>query len=204
MKELDFLPQSYHDAARRRVEFRRNVFMTLGLVLAMACLHGLNLVRVQSAEAALAALRNGQGGWQSARSLVASLEARKALGQQRLELINRLEDAAPLDAAIGELAGLLTESMAISGLYVNTTVPAAPPAPGQAIDREVPSAPATTWVRMTGMAANDVEVGIFLGKLGACPLFSDVTLSFSRDARNAGKRMREFEVKFTLRPVEST
>lgn len=202
MKELDFLPQSYHEGIRRREQTRRNVLMCVGLALAMTCLHGLNVIRTNTAQAQLTSLRNGAGGWQSAREQLAALKARQESCQRQLELIDRVEDAAPLDAAIGEAARLLSDSMALTTLQVDagtsgstaSGTPDGPTAPG----------PATTRVRLAGVAATDVEVGIFLGRLSACPLFADVTLSYSRDARSSGRKMREFEVKFRLRPVEET
>lgn len=202
MKELDFLPQAYHDNNRRRLQTRRNVLMCLGLGLAMLCLHGLNLTRINSAHAALSDLRNGSGGWQTARTQLAELETQRNVCRQKLDLINRLEDAAPLDAAIGEVTSLMSESMALTAVHVDTGSNEASPA-GKAENTAI-ATPTTTRVRMTGVAATDVEVGIFLGKLSGCPLFTDVTLSFSRDTRDQGRKMRAFEVKFTLRPVEES
>jgi hypothetical protein len=200
VRELDFLPQSYHDRLHRRLQTRRNVLMCLGLALAMACLHGLNLTRINSVQAALTDLHNGSGGWQSAKEQLAAMERRRESCRQRLELINRLEDAAPLDGAIGEVTGLLSESMALTAVQIDAGP--ADPANTSKPDKSAMPTLSTTRVRLTGVAATDVEVGIFLGKLSGCQLFSDVTLSYSRDARNQGRKMREFEVKFTLRPVE--
>jgi hypothetical protein len=192
MKELDFLPRSYHESLWRRAQTRRNIILSVVLFMAMASLHGLNVTRIRSAQAALADLRNGSGAWVSARSQFAALEDHKARCHRQVDLINRLEDAAPLDAAIGEVTRLLSESMAITGFYVDATT-----------DKNAHAA-APTRVRITALAATDVEVGIFLGKLSTCPVFSDIALSFSRDAHEAGRRMREFEVRFTLRPLENT
>lgn len=213
MKEIDFLPHSYHQAVRRRTERRRNLLMCVGLALAMICLHGLNVTRIRSAEAALSAMRNGSGAWQSAQARLSALEKQKASLRERLDLISRLEDAAPLNAAIGEIAGLMTGSMAIRELSVETaspdaagrsSVPLSPQTAAQTggVVKAGISSPTETRVRMTGVAATDVEVGIFLGKMGACPLFSNVTLGYSREERAAGRKMREFEVSCTIRPVE--
>ncbi len=204
MKELDFLPRSYRESTWRRAHTRRNILMCVGLAMAMACLHGLNLTRLNSVQAALADLRNGSGGWQSARDQLAMLEARKTRCRQRLDLISRLEDAVPLDAAIGEATRLLSESMALTGLYIDAGEPAVGPNPAGTSEKNAGPAPTPTRVRLAGVAATDVEVGIFLGKLSTCPLFSDATLTFSRDTHGSERKMREFEVKFTLRPVEST
>ena len=200
MKELDFLPQAYHEGLRRRLQTRRNLLMCVGLGLAMACLHGLNFTRINSAQAALNDLHNGSGGWQTAKSQLAALEAQRDTCRRRLDLINRVEDAAPLDAAMGEVTRLLSESMALTAVHIDAS--ASDPATGKP-DKSV-SATGATRARLVGVAATDVEVGIFLGKLSGCPLFSDVTLSYSREARGSGRKMREFEVKFTLRPVEET
>jgi hypothetical protein len=200
--ELDFLPQSYHEGLRRREQTRRNVLLCVGLGLAMISLHGLSLVRINAAQAELTSLRNGTGGWQSARDQLAMFKNRRDACYRQLDLIDGLEDAAPLDAAIGEATRLLSESMALTTVQVDAGTVEEPQAGTP--DTPTASIPRATRVRLVGVAATDVEVGIFLGKLSACPVFSDVTLSYSRDARSSGRKMREFEVKFTLRPVEET
>ena len=111
MKELDFLPQTYRDAVRRRRQTRRNLYYGLALAFALVGLHVSNASRIRSAEATLTALLFDGGTWESARGQVMALEARKALLQRRAALINELEDDAPLDAIIGEIAPLLSESI---------------------------------------------------------------------------------------------
>lgn len=203
MRELDFLPVQYVAAVRRRQQNRRNSLLSVGLLLAMISLHMLNATRVRSAEAALAALENGSGGWGSAREQLADLERRRTVFRQRAALISRLDDAAPLDAAIGELSLLLNDSMAVRS--VNIEAPGSAAAAGTAAIPPVPSpAAAATRATIVGVAANDIDVGIFLGKLASCPLFADAALSYTREMRSSGRLMREFEVKFTLRPVEAT
>lgn len=199
MKELDFLPPSYHEGLRRCQLKRRNLVMCVGLGVALSCLHALNLSRTHSAQAELASLRNGASSWRSAETQLRDLKAEAEGYRRQLKLLDRLEDAAPLDAAIGEATRLLSDSMALTTVEIDTGAKATTAAGNS----QRPPAPNVTRARLVGVAATDVEVGIFLGRLSACPIFAEVTLSYSRDARSSGRRMREFEVKFTLRPVEA-
>jgi hypothetical protein len=66
MKELDFLPLSFHQAIARRREHRRNMALSVALVLAMGVLHVVNNQRINSAQASLAALRGASGTFQNA------------------------------------------------------------------------------------------------------------------------------------------
>jgi hypothetical protein len=59
MKELDFLPPTFHQAIRRRRQMRQNVWMALGLAAAMAALHILDVTHVRPAEAAILAATAG-------------------------------------------------------------------------------------------------------------------------------------------------
>jgi hypothetical protein len=151
-------------------------------------------------------LENGSGGWRSARDQLAELEQKRALYQQQAALVSKLDDAAPLDAAIGEVSRLLNESMAIRSLTVESAGPPAagtanPAGPGPAPAAAAVQPPPVTRACLIGVAATDVDVGIFLGKLGACPLFGEVSMSYTRPSRAAGRLMREFEVKFIIKPV---
>lgn len=206
MKELNFLPQCYVANARRKRQNRRNGLMCTGLILALVSLHILNITRIRSAEASLVSLQNGTGGWKSAQDQLRTLETKKAFYRHQIDLLNKLDDAAPVDAAIGELTQLLTDTMAIQTLLIDTKPPPntmSTPPPGTPAPTTPPPAPAGTRAVLTGMAVNDVDVGIFLGKLSSCPLFTDVALSYSRETHHSGRLMREFEVKFVLRPVEA-
>ena len=54
---------------------------------------------------------------------------------------------------------------------------------------------------LQGVAASDVEVGTFFGRLSSCPLLDKVRLSYSHEIELSGRSMREFELKFALRRV---
>jgi len=58
-----------------------------------------------------------------------------------------------------------------------------------------------TEVVLRAVAATDVEIGIFFGKLTASPLFDDIRLGFSREMERAGRAMREFELKIAVKRV---
>jgi hypothetical protein len=202
MREIDFLPSSFHAIRRRRREMRRNVLMAAGLVLCLGGLHGLNTSRIRSAEASLNLLHSGVEGVQTAQQQLKFLHARTAELSTRADLLARLEDDAPLDAVIGELTGLMSESMSIRSLEVDARPPAAEPKAPASRQATATPPPPVTRAKLTGVAATDVEVGMFLGKLSSCPIFADVNLEISREARLDGRRLREFEVRFTVRPIE--
>ena len=206
MKNLDFLPQQYRDARRTQRQRRSNLRYSLVLAIALFALHVANASRIRSAEAALGALLADGGVWESARAQVNSLQARKEILEKRAALVGELEDNAPLDSVIAEITALLSKSMAIRSLVVQTDAAirkdaqkdAQKDAPGPAGE----PGPGRTRVQLVGVAANDVEVGVFFGRLSACPLFEDVNMTFCHETQAADRPMREFELKFAVKRVE--
>jgi len=197
MKEFDFLPQSFRDAVRRRRQARKNLIYSFALAGGLVALHLANASQIRSAEAALSALRVDGGMWKSARTEVASLESRKNLLQKRGEIISRLEDGAPLDAIIGEITSLLSPSMAISSF----TLEAKRKMADDTKDQTSTESRKTTRVTIAGIAGSDVEIGIFFGRLSACPLFENVTMSFCRETKQSGRTLREFELGFDVKRI---
>lgn len=205
MKELDFLPQSVHEARRQRQQTRRNTIFTVALCCGLAGLHSVNNTRIASAEAALQAVRTDNGAWRFALNRVQALQSTKRALQERADLISRLEDNAPLDAVLANITQLLGESMSIRSLVIEPELavpssqsPAVAAAAGESKDEQVTQPP--VHVRLVGTATSDVEVGIFVGRLSGSVLFDNVKLQFSRQLEDGG--MREFELRFQVRRVE--
>lgn len=211
MKEFDFLPDSYHAAIRRRRQSRRNLIWTLGLAVAMGLLHFSTESRIRTASASLTAMRQSEttGVSQRARRDALKLQCDKL--QHRMDLVSQLDDDAPMDAAVGEIVRLMGDAMAMRWLSIETDAPAASTAqaaaapekanPAEKRDSDPVLDRGTTWVHLTGVAPNDIEVGIFFGRLTSCPLFKQVEMEFSRQIEDQGRQMREFEMKFSLRHV---
>jgi hypothetical protein len=213
MKELDFLPQSFHEAVRQRRQLRRNILSSIGLLIALGSLHVVNQERIRTAEACLSTLHSGSGSFENARLLIDSLRVRKDLLAQRAALLDRLEDGTPLDAIMGEISRLMGDPMAIRTLEITAKRPAdqqtgagSPNRPRNTNDQTQQNSavpiPGPIEVRLTAVAANDMEIGIFLGRLSTCPLFEDIRMVFSQETQDEQQPMREFQLTFTVKRVE--
>ena len=207
MKEIDFLPQSFHDAWVRRLRTRRNAWFCLVLAISLGLLHFTTAARARKAEAALNEFQVRTGRQQTERARVEALHARKQMLEANAALISQLDDDAPVDAVIGTVTQLMTESMALRGISLEvqpaTEAGAAgvPADANAARDLDPINGRGRTELVLSGVAASDVEVGAFFGKLGANPLFEDVRLLYSRDAEHAGRQMREFELRSRIKRV---
>ncbi len=199
MKELDFLPRDFHEARRRRYLMRRNTLYLIALGIALGCLHFVNGSQLRSAKASLDAFHAGDHERNLQRNRLRELRAGKQGLEARLGLLSRLDDDAPLDIVVAQITRYMNDSMAIRSLVVESTPleNADPEASDPLLDR------GPTQVVLGGIAATDVEVGIFFGRVAECALFDDVKLSFSRKIEEAGRQMCEFELIFKVRRVLS-
>jgi hypothetical protein len=197
MKEVDFLPESFHQARIRRRLVRRNVVYSLVLLVGFASLHLVKASQLRSAHAALTDLSAGDQPRSLLRGRLRVLQNRKRALQDRLDLVNRLDDDAPLDVAVAEITAQMSDSMAIRSLLVETTAPDGVDA--DKCDPLLDRGP--TRVVLDGVAVDDVQVGSLWGRLDASPLFDRVKLSFCDGAEEAGRRMRKFQLVFDVRRV---
>lgn len=214
MKELDFLPQSYHQAAQRRLQLRRNGLLSLLVAACLLGLHGVNQSRLHSAQAALTSLQAGNKAFDNALKLMSNLTERRKRLSEQANLLDRLEDNAPLDVIAAEITRVMPASMAIRRLETETEPIAdkqsshdegkkrkkkrKDPAPE---DRADAPQYGPLQVRLTGIAASDMDVGILYGSLSRSELFADLGMEYSREVMAKGHLMREFQLTLLVKRV---
>jgi hypothetical protein len=198
MREIDLLPDAYHLRRRRRYLMRRNAIYAVAVALALGCLHLVNTFHLHAAEAALTELTELTPQIEAQRMHVADLQRREQTLLQQIAGVDMLEDDAPLQIVLAEVARQMGDVMALRSVVIETGAggPSAVKKSGQ-----------PEWLaertrgRLTGIAADDMHVGIFLGRLAQNPLFEEVKLGYSCEAYHTGYRVREFEIRFTVRRV---
>lgn len=197
MKNLDFLPASFHRQRRRRHQRRRHTLYTVAVVLCLGSLHVVNTTRIRSAEAALQEFRQLDAGRESSRRQLVELRKRRDMLGQRMEIVNHLDDDAPINAIVAEITRHVDDNMALQSLSVELTTPVSEK--GHSADPVFDHG--RTRVVLRGVAAHDVQVGAFFGRLGQSPLFEKVELSFSRQTEKADRLMREFQLVFLVKRI---
>jgi hypothetical protein len=197
VKDLDFLPASFHVAARQRQMNRRNTALSICVAIALLSLHFVNESRLRAAQAALQTLQSDSIARENQAARLEVLTVRKQVLSQRQGVIDELDDDAPLDIVLAEIARMLSKQMKVQSLILE--VQPFVTDGKRTVDRTVTRGP--TRIMMQGEARSDVEVGILVGKLSACQLFEDVRLKFSRAAGTSSVLEREFEVTFGVKRV---
>jgi len=197
VKNIDFLPASFHEAVRRRCLNRRNTLLSMALATGLIGLHVTNDSRLRTAKAALQTLQADDALHEQQQARMEVLTIRKRILSQRQALISELDDDASCDAILAEITRLLSDEMAVRSLFLEIQ----PIVPGgdEEIDPVRDRGP--TQLVLKGEAGSDVQIGIFIGKLSACQLFDEVQLKFSRAAALPGSLDREFELAFTVKRI---
>lgn len=192
MKELDFLPESYHVSRLRRQRTRRHVLYSLAVAAGFLALHFSNLTHIRASEAALIHLRSSDPVLAAQEEKIAALQSRRVQLVRRSKLIRELKGDAPMSQVVTELSHQLDEPLAISRIEIESIRD----------EGKRTGVPPGTWVRMTGVAATDVQVGTLLGRLMASELFDQVELDHTRQSIRDGHAVREFQMHFRVRPIE--
>lgn len=221
MKELDFLPPSYHQAQKRRRQHRHNMLLSIIMIAALAVLHQVNQHRISTAEATLAMVHNDVASFQNACRLLQNLNDSKTTLAAQASLMDELTNNAPLDAIIGEIVAVMGNNTAIRGMDVAVVLPTEKaraeqanqpntqePQNGTVGTNTIRSKPSVTsrrgtlHTRLTGIADSEMDVGVFFGRLTACPLCEHLRMTYSRESQLNGRPVREFELNFDIKRVE--
>lgn len=176
MKEIDFLPENFRYAAHRR-KLRRRLAILAGLVVAYIAAHLTYETRMDRVLASASDWSRGV-----IETGAATLPGGGGGGIKSHESLNLDSRIAQAERAVLRLLGNEYRLCCLSfetGAIVGTQA-------------------TNLHGRLRAVAKNELAVGVFMGRLEACPHCNDMELSFLREVREDGKPMREFELTFTL------
>lgn len=199
MNEINFLPEQFvREQARTQRRFRH---MIVFAVVAACMFSHVVAYRysLSSRHAEAKALEADATAAQILKNKLAQLQKRH--GALSGELTMHRELVLPLrhSQMITALGQSMPPSIALSSMKVNTQLP--PPinldeksAKKKKIAAALPLKKPLLNVKMTGLAADDLEVANFVGALSDHPLFSDVKMHSSRPTEVGGLIGREFSI----------
>jgi hypothetical protein len=202
MRELEFLPDWYNRARRKR---RVVVFQAWVLALLVAGFGGwiaLAQRNIRNQQSTLGSLKQQlDQTYNDQRILADQLVLRQEL-QTREKLIASLGFPVEMTRMVQTLDKLMPKEMSIVELTCNTdeqvrqlsgvaAIRAAGVPAEKQIDRRLK-------VKMLGVSPSDLDLGNFLAGLASVPFFDQVGITYSRDKIESGHIMREFEITFSM------
>ena len=201
MREIDFLPEWYPRARRRRRALAAQLYATL---LAAAGIGVWLLIARGTAKSAEASLSNLDAELAGARVQLDQLNQLRGLKAQLVDQERLLTELGlPVDAArlLNELDRCLTPRMALSSVTAQVEEKLRPleatasagfgKKPPQPIDRRL-------RVAVIGVAPTDIDVATFFAALNGVPFFERANIRRSEEKIRDNRRMREFEVEFSI------
>jgi len=201
MPELEFLPNWYPQARRRRRLLLIQAWGTLLVLVAVGAWTALARHNVAHAAKSLVVVDRQLA--QSELELVQLQEQLRLKGQLELQrqIVSRLGLPLETSRLLHTLDGLMPKEMSLVELNIDTDEHVARPA--MAVRQVQQSAGAIEMdrrlnVRLVGVAPSDLDLANFLASLTGVPFFDNVTTTYSKDKTQAGHVLREFEVTFSL------
>lgn len=196
MRDADFLPENIRDQRQGKRRRRRQAYLVVACVLALAGLTRLRSGQIAQARADLAAVEN------RAASLQREIDKIPPLEQQMSDLLIRkridgeLGSRADATCVLAELCRLMPPNMALLSLELKTVGVAGD-------DKAHPAANDIENGRrvrlvLTGMAPTDVDTANFIGQMSTSCLFEDVNMGYSKNTTFKGRLAREFQASCTL------
>jgi Tfp pilus assembly protein PilN len=201
MRELEFLPDWYPQWHRRR----RLLLLETWLVIVLAAGLGLwvylasgNLSRERQALTDI----NGQLSETNTQlEKIDRLESLRKQWRKQDEVLGRLGIHVEAARLMEKLAAAMPREVALVGMNFETEESTAPQGPVARSTGKDPASPALDRrlkIRLQGVAPTDVELATFLTELNKVPFFEKVAPTYSRDRREAGHILREFELTFSV------
>jgi hypothetical protein len=198
MKTVNLLPGWYRLQQRRQKNIRVHigVMLLLGVAMSGTVVLGLehrsNLYRQRNAIAAtLQTIGNPEP---ELRRLKTDLKRLVDLRFARAELGNTI----PMSAVIQQLQNDMTPGMALSSVSVEVR---SEPVKGSGFVGDVHNPPRyhdVAHLNITGIAPNDMQIAQLIDKISRNPLFSDVTLDYTRTGELQRFPVRKFEIQIGM------
>lgn len=201
--EINFVPDWYVSARRRRRNFGRQTAVLTALVLvlsvfviqnwrerdALALYHGSLVERLQSTQGQITEVGK-------------LLRARAELSRQ-LKIHRKLHQPVSYSQITGTLAHLMPQSVTLRSLEVRTeqvtvTAKAAAPAKGRNGARPATQTYPVVTVEIEGIAPSDGEVANFIGALSSAGLFDNVKMIYARQGTHQNLIVRQFRIRLEV------
>jgi Tfp pilus assembly protein PilN len=208
MEQVDFLPERIRFQRSRWTRLRRQAYLA---VVCIAALAALGYVRQQSIQKARAdAELLGSRGDDVAEQLalrerlerqIASLQTVKRIDEQmgsRVNVVDALAEIGKLLPRQVSLSNLSFEAAEVKGSLENSGESAGPSARAVPVSGAREQAVKRVRVMLTGLAPSDIDVANFIGQLSGSPLFEDVNMGFVRAIDFRGHTGREFQASCYL------
>lgn len=201
MKLVNLLPDWYLEKKRERAATRRGIALLIALAAVGALeFHVLRQRNAREAAELLSARRQGLD------ILVGDFRPALASQQARIQRLQNMQAAfrdvgntVPMSAVLQQIQNNLTPGMALSRAFIEVRQETVKQNGAAAVDPNAkPRLHDVAHFTVVGVAPNDVLIAQLIGKLSNNPIFSDISLNFTRTELVSDFSVRRFEIQMTI------
>jgi Tfp pilus assembly protein PilN len=196
MHDLEFLPEWYPQARRRRRLVLLQGWLTLVLIFGMGAYLLLVERNIAVAEDSLRILKGQLSQTDAQLAEMDKLDVMRRQLSQQNQILSRLGLYVEACGLVHRVDALMPRQMAVTGLRLDneekldTSAIQAAKAE-QVVDRRLKFA-------IQGVCPTDVDLANFMTQLAAERFFEQVNITYAREKSENGHVMREFEITFTI------
>lgn len=200
MRNIDFLPDAFRQACRRRTSRIRRLWLGGMVLCVLIGWLGVDELRLRRARQYVDYLAVQNETVQAGLQHLARLQAEQMALLDKHRLLQELQPPASSVATVFRIAQLLPEHVALKQLQMTcrpapvVELPAAK-APGPKTAEPRPVLPR---VALWGIALSQVDIAVLVGQLSGCREFANVRLDYSKAADLESRRVQEFRVTFDV------
>lgn len=199
MKTVNLLPQWYLQQQRQKTHLRVHVAAMLLMGVGMAGLTYASRERIASLQNSEADLAHQVVKVGNPRAELTAKEAElKRL--ENLQLAYReLGNTIPMSAVIQQVQNDMTVGMALSRVSIDVRSEPIKGAGMVGDPKHPPRNHDVVKLIVVGIAPNDVQIAQLIGKISSNPLFTDVSLNYTRtELLNGDRSIRRFEIQMQM------
>lgn len=206
MTQVDFLPESYHQARKLRGRLIRQIVLVACvagcLVAATIGIKAHSLNQARTAER----LEDTADSERTALNLISGLDHERQALLKSFELKRELEPPVTYAQVLASLGHVLPEGIAVTELSMMSVRPEPEPlrdakSAGRKqpqAQAEAPREPDLIGLEIRGLAPDDLAVAVLVSALDEHPLFERVTMRSSEGVEEDGLLAREFNLTATV------
>ncbi len=203
MKEIDFLPQWYKTGERRRVNYRRQYIVVVGLFLGMLAWNFSAGYSVSLLNAQVAVMANSINSNDKIAERYQKFQDNLTELQHKSLLLEKLDPGVKMSCVIGELSFLVQDKVILTKLKIKgellekeesrtATTGISFSSVHRKADEAMPEGDIQFKVMISGLASSAAEVTAFISRLEESVYFSQIVPGFMKNIKDSSET--DFEI----------
>lgn len=198
MKTVNLLPEWYLNEHRQKKRFALHLTLMLALAGVMLTWHMIGRSELTHLQNQRHTLAHKASQLADPTAEIAQTEAEKRRLENLQIAFRELGSTIPMSAVVQQVLNDMTAGMSLSRVSIDVRQQAVKGSGFVGDTKNPPKYHDVAYLTVVGVAPNDVQIAQLIGKISSNPLFSDVSLNYTRTELLRDYSVRRFEIQMNM------